>query len=194
MWRVVACGARGTPLSPLSSPQRPYAQFDPKPRPFRAFCVAWHGEEGGKSGARKTKRMRARNSLRRRWLARAAEPKPGGHSRRCRFLPPAPHHSLALCCCAPPSASLGRRVNIRLHCTTDRGTWTAHGHMGTWRVRKPRQCFFLALASDGCKLRLTRPWLGLIYLTRIPSGAFLSLGEVHTGSEMASQNDQNKGK
>ena len=48
------------------------------------------------------------------------------------------------------------------------------------------------LASGGCKLEQTRPWLGLVDLSRIPSGTFFR--EVHPGSEMASQNDQNKAK
>ena len=38
------------------------------------------------------------------------------------------------------------------------------------------------------KLRIS---LGLVYLSRIPSGAFLR-EEAYPGSEMASQNDQNK--
>ena len=48
------------------------------------------------------------------------------------------------------------------------------------------------LAFGGCKLQQTRPWLGLVDLSRIPSGTFFR--EVHPGSEMASQNDQNKAK
>ena len=39
------------------------------------------------------------------------------------------------------------------------------------------------LSSGGCKLRQTRPWLGLVDLSRIPSGTFFR--EVHPGSEMA---------
>ena len=50
----------------------------------------------------------------------------------------------------------------------------------------------LFLASAGCKLRQTRPWLGLVDLSRVPCGTFFR--EVHPGSEMASQNDQNKAK
>ena len=56
---------------------------------------------------------------------------------------------------------------------------------------KPRKYIF-CLASGGCKLQQTHPWLGLVDLSRIPSGAFFR--EVHPGSEMASQNDQNKAK
>ena len=48
------------------------------------------------------------------------------------------------------------------------------------------------LASGGCNFDKTRPWLGLVDLSRIPSGTFFR--EVHPGSEMASQNDQNKAK
>ena len=39
------------------------------------------------------------------------------------------------------------------------------------------------LASGGCKLEQTRPWLGLVDLSRIPSGIFFR--EVHPGSDMA---------
>ena len=45
------------------------------------------------------------------------------------------------------------------------------------------------MASGGCNFGKTRPWLGLVDLSRIPSGTFFR--EVHPGSEMASQNDQN---
>ena len=48
------------------------------------------------------------------------------------------------------------------------------------------------LASGGCKLQQTRPWLGLVDLSRVPSGIFFR--EVYPGSKMASQNDQNKAK
>ena len=51
---------------------------------------------------------------------------------------------------------------------------------------------FFCLASGGCELKQTRPWLGLVDLSRIPSGTFFR--EVHPGSEMASQTDQNKAK
>ena len=43
------------------------------------------------------------------------------------------------------------------------------------------------LASGGCNFAKTRPWLGLVDLSRIPNGTFFR--EVHPGSEMASQND-----
>ena len=48
------------------------------------------------------------------------------------------------------------------------------------------------LASGGCNFGKTRPWLGLVDLRRIPNGIFFL--EVHPGSEMACQNDQNKAK
>ena len=38
------------------------------------------------------------------------------------------------------------------------------------------------LASGGCKLQQTRPWLGLVGLSRTPSGTFFR--EAHSGSEM----------
>ena len=47
------------------------------------------------------------------------------------------------------------------------------------------------LASRGSGLDKNRPWLGLVDLSRIPSGTFF-FREVHPGSEMASQNNQNK--
>ena len=61
----------------------------------------------------------------------------------------------------------------------------------TGLLQSPGRRFFY-LASGGCKLQQTRPWLGLVDLSRIPSGTFFR--EVHPGSEMASQNDQNKAK
>ena len=60
------------------------------------------------------------------------------------------------------------------------------------RGKAPAVELFFCLASGGCKLEQTRPWLGLVDLSRIPSGTFFR--EVHPGSEMASQNDQNKAK
>ena len=48
------------------------------------------------------------------------------------------------------------------------------------------------LASRGSGFGQNRPWLGLVDFSRIPSGTFIR--EVHPGSEMASQNNQNKAK
>ena len=55
-------------------------------------------------------------------------------------------------------------------------------------VQSPASRIF-CLASGGCKLEQTRPWVGLVDLSRIPSGTFL--GDVHPASEMTGQNGQN---
>ena len=47
----------------------------------------------------------------------------------------------------------------------------------------------MELRGRGCKLRQTRMWLGLVDLSRIPSGTFFR--EVHPVSEMTGQNGQN---
>ena len=65
------------------------------------------------------------------------------------------------------------------------------GSPAQWQSPGSRNVF-LASRGSGLDQNQNRPWLGLVDLSRIPIGIFFR--EVHPGSEMASQNDQNKAK
>ena len=67
---------------------------------------------------------------------------------------------------------------------------TAKKRPGAWRPH-PRPCFWFS-PRWGVTWGETRISLGLVDLSRTPSGFFFR--EVHPGSEMASQNDQNMAK
>ena len=62
---------------------------------------------------------------------------------------------------------------------------------GPRTLESPGRRFFCPASGGFCSGQI-RPWLDLVDLSRIPSGTFFR--EVHPGSEMASQNDQNKAK
>ena len=177
-------------------------------------ATRWHNVFGGGSSRRSSRRGWPRAPNDRRRLRRAAGAwsgvrrdvwvsggrGEGGHFPAPEFwdpqrwhTPSSIHHGVVKC-------ENGKEALARSQLTTRGNIPLVDGDLviagpSGWAMRAPgsrilRRCF--CMPSGGYKRHYARPWLDLVDLSRIPSGLFIR--EVHPGSEMASQNDQNKAK